>query len=76
LSEDLGIHYTRLSRILNNREDPNLALMYRLEEHSGSLVPTLVWWRLVVKKQAFEIVQDEETRKMEAAKVKNAVASQ
>jgi plasmid maintenance system antidote protein VapI len=75
LSEDLGIHYTKLSRIINDREEPNLALMYRLEEHSGSLVPALIWWKLVVKKQEFEIARDKETRKTEATKVKNAIAN-
>ena len=73
LSENLGIHYTRLSRIINGKEEPNLALMYRLEEHSGSLIPALIWWKLVVKEKEFEIVKDEETRKKEAAKVKNGI---
>jgi len=35
ISEDLDIHYTTLSRIINDREDPNIELMYRLEKHSG-----------------------------------------
>ncbi|MGH1334889.1 MAG: hypothetical protein ACRBFS_02100 [Aureispira sp.] len=39
LSEDLDIHYTRLSRIINDREEPNIELTYRLEVHSGNLVP-------------------------------------
>jgi len=50
LSEDLDIHYTRLSRIINDREDPNIELIYRLEKHSGSLLPALLWWKLIVKK--------------------------
>ncbi|MFK7982976.1 MAG: helix-turn-helix domain-containing protein [Saprospiraceae bacterium] len=70
-AQDLGIHYTRLSRILNNREEPNIELCYRLETHSGELIPALSWWKLMVKKQEYLILQDNQTRKIEAAKVKN-----
>ncbi len=73
LSEDLNIHYTRLSRIINNRESPNIELTYRLEKHSGELIPALTWWRLIIKKQEFEIKRDKKTRKIEAGKVKNVV---
>lgn len=73
LSEDLDIHYTRLSRIINNKEEPNMELTYRLEEHSGGLVPALVWWRLMVKKKEHQIRKDVKTRKVEAARVRNGV---
>jgi plasmid maintenance system antidote protein VapI len=73
LSEDVAVHYTRLSRIINNKEKPNTELVYRLEEHSGSLVPALVWWRLIVKKEEYQIRMDVATKREEAAKVKNAV---
>lgn len=74
MSEEIDVHYTRLSRIINNRETPNIAFIYRLEEHSGGLVPALTWWKLLVKKQEFEISRDKKTRKIEAAKVKRAIA--
>jgi len=70
-AQDLNIHYTRLSRILNNREEPNIEICYRLEQHSGELIPALLWWKLMIKKQEYLILQDHETRKIEAAKVKN-----
>lgn len=73
LSQDLSIHYTRLSRIINDREEPNIELTYRLEKHSGELIPALVWWKLIMKKQEYFLKQDEKTRREEAAKVKNAV---
>ena len=74
MSEEIDVHYTRLSRIINNRETPNIEFIYRLEEHSGGLVPALTWWKLLVKKQEFEISRDKTTRKIEAAKVKRAIA--
>lgn len=73
LSEELNIHYTKLSRIFSGKDEPNVKLMYRLEEHSGKLIPSLLWWKLVIKKQEYFIKKDTETRKAEAAKVKNAM---
>ena len=75
VSEELDVHYTKLSRIINDRESPNIEFMYRLEEHSGELVPAITWWRLLMKKQEYEIVRDKKTRKTEAAKVTRAIAS-
>jgi len=72
-SEDISIHNTRLSRILNEREEPNIELVYRLEEHSGHLIPALIWWKLIMKKQEYLIKQDEKKRKQEGLKVKNAL---
>ena len=73
LSEDLAVHYTRLSRIINDREEPNIELLYRLEKHSANLIPAVYWWKLVMKKQEFHLNQDKKTRITEAAKVKNAI---
>jgi len=73
LSEELSIHYTRLSRIFNDREDPNIELTYRLEQHSGNLISALLWWKISIKKQEYKLKKDEKTRKAEALKVKNSV---
>lgn len=73
LSEDLSVHYTRLSRIINDREEANIEFIYRLEKHSANLIPALYWWKLVIKQQEHIIKKDEGTRQKEAAKVKNAV---
>jgi hypothetical protein len=32
-----------------------------------------MWWKLITKKHEFEIKRDKTTRRIEAAKVKNAV---
>lgn len=73
ISEDLDIHYTRLSRIINDREEPNIEVIYRLEKHSANLIPALYWWKLVTKKQEHIIKKDKKMRKKEASKVKNGV---
>lgn len=71
IAEDLAIHYTKLSRILNDKEEPNIELTYRLDKHSGNLISATLWWRIMIKKQEFILLQDKETRKQEEDKVKN-----
>ena|GEM_PF-6141511 len=72
-SEDLAIHYTKLSRILNEKEEANIEFCYRLERHSGFLIKAELWWNLITLKQSFILSKDEETRKIEYKKVKNAL---
>jgi hypothetical protein len=50
-----------------------MALSYRLEKHSGKLIKAQLWWQLIAKKQAFMLLQDNETKEMEQRKVKNAL---
>ncbi|MEM8900043.1 MAG: hypothetical protein AAGC85_18150 [Bacteroidota bacterium] len=70
IAADLAVHYTKLSRILNDKEEPNVELSYRLEKHSGQLIQATTWWKLTMKKQVFLISMDEETREREQQKVK------
>lgn len=70
-AQDLGIHTTRLSRILNEKEDPNIELAYRLEKHSGNLISAVSWWKLHTLRQEYFIGIDQGKRKTEAAKVQN-----
>lgn len=71
IAEDLSIHYTKLSRILNDKEEPNIELIYRLDKHSGNLIKAKLWWKLMIKKQEFILTKDQETRLHEEAKVSN-----
>jgi transcriptional regulator with XRE-family HTH domain len=68
---DLDIHKTKLSRILNDKENPNVELMYRLELHSGNMIPATYWFRLHARKLEQEIKTDKEKRKVEYQRVKN-----
>jgi len=70
-AEDINIHPTRLSRILNERENPNVELVYRLEQHCGQIIPAIYWWKLHARKLEEEILTDEATRIAEGEKVKN-----
>ncbi|MEM6397164.1 MAG: hypothetical protein AAF741_12515 [Bacteroidota bacterium] len=73
-SEDIGIHKTKLSRLVNNREKPNEELMYRLEHHSGGMIPATYWFRLFTRMQENAIKNNQEKRISEAKKVKNQLS--
>lgn len=73
LAEDIGIHVTRLSRILNGKEKLSLAIAYRLEAHSGDLIPAIIWWKLVQKEIEQEIKTSSQKKLKEKEKVKNVV---
>lgn len=73
MASDIGLTTKVLSEILANTKEPNRGIFFRLENHSGSLIPALLWWKLTAKKQEYEIIQDKQIRKKEYAKVKNSV---
>ena len=70
---DIGVHHTKLSRLINNKEEPNIGLTYRLEQHSDKLIPAIIWWKLMIKKQEHLIKRDVLTRAIESKKVKNVL---
>ena len=73
LAEDLGIHKTRLNRILNEKERLTLALAYRLKRHSGDLIPAIYWWKLAQKEIEQDIRNNPDAKLKEAKLVKNIV---
>jgi transcriptional regulator with XRE-family HTH domain len=72
-ASDVGIHKTKLSRILNDRENPNIDLMYRLEQHCGKMISATYWYKLHSRKLEEEIKKNEEKRAQEYKKVKNGL---
>jgi len=74
-ASDIDIHYTKLSRIVNNREEPNVSLIYRLANHSDDLIPATYWWRLMTRKQEYLLVENLELKEKEGKRVKNKLKS-
>ncbi len=72
-AEDLGVHQTKFSRIINGKENPNIDLMYRLEEHSSGEVPAHHWWRLYSLELEYKIRTDLQRKIEESRKVKNQI---
>lgn len=71
IANEIDLHPTKLSRLLNDRENPNTELVYRLEKHCGNIIPAIYWWKLYSKRLEEEIKTDEVKRKVESARVKN-----
>lgn len=72
-ASDIDIHKTKLSRILNKRENPNIELMYRLELHSDKIIPATYWYKLHSLKLEHEIKVDDDKRAAEYKRVKNVL---
>lgn len=66
---EISLHPTKLNQIINNKNTPNIPLVYRLEKHSGGLIPALLWWKLFTKKMEADIKNDTTKRLFEAEKV-------
>lgn len=50
-AEEIGIHETLLSQLINNHRVPSKNIIVRLELHSHSLLPALLWYKLVEKEK-------------------------
>lgn len=70
-AEEIDLHTTKLSRLLHDRENPNVELVYRLEKHCGNIIPAIYWWKLHSKRLEEDIKTDVKRRKTESEKVKN-----
>lgn len=69
-SDDIGLHNTKLSRLLNNRDEPNDKILVRLEVHSGNTIPAIVWFRLIEKERGRILENNQQLRREESRHVK------
>ncbi|MFK7978889.1 MAG: helix-turn-helix domain-containing protein [Saprospiraceae bacterium] len=70
LAEEIDIHPSRLSRIIKGKERVGKSLVYRLESHSGDLIPAIFWWKIFQKEVEQEIVNAIKEREIEKQYVK------
>jgi len=71
LAEEIDIHPSRLNRIIHGKEKIGKSIAYRLETHSGELIPAIYWWKLAQKEIEQEILTEKEERESEKKHVKN-----
>jgi len=71
LANDLGTHETKFSRIINNKENPGIGILYRIEAHSNGLLTAALLWQLVTKKIKIEIENNHKEKKKQSKLVKN-----
>ncbi len=74
IADNLNVHKTKLSRLVNGKEKPNTELMYRLERHSEGEIPAYYWWRLLAKELEYKLKTDHNKREEEASKVSNPLS--
>ncbi|MBL7691763.1 MAG: hypothetical protein JNM41_09215 [Flavipsychrobacter sp.] len=69
-AEDIGIQPTELSQLIHNHRDPKQEVLVRLEIHSNNNIPAIMWYRLVEKHKAHELMSDVALRKSARKHVK------
>lgn len=71
LASDLGIHETKFSKFANNKENPGVGVIYRIEEHSNGILNAGMLWKLVSMKVVVEIENNRIEKRKQAKLVKN-----
>jgi len=73
-ADEINIHETLLSQLINNKREPNESLIIRLELHSNNTIPAIDWFRLIEKGKEHHIKTNKEIRRQEKGNVKNRLA--
>jgi plasmid maintenance system antidote protein VapI len=73
-AEAISLHPTKFNQLLSGKSAVNAAIAYRLEKHSGGLIPASLWWNLHAKKVEANIRGDQKERLKEGERVKGALA--
>lgn len=69
-SEEISLHNTKVSRLLNNKDVPNEKILVRLEVHSGNTIPAHIWFRLLEKQKIQELIGNSKLRREQSKLVK------
>ena len=72
-ANEINVHETKLSQILNDRVLPNERFIIRLEIHSNSILPAIYWLKLLEKKKEYDIMSNKKIRNEEKKFVKNRI---
>lgn len=70
LAEDIGIHPSRLNRIVKGKEKIGKPIAYRLERHSGEIIPAIYWWKLMQLEVEQELLTESKEKEQEQKLVK------
>lgn len=55
---EINVNPTELSHVINRHRKPTEKLIFRLEIHSNRNFPALMWFRLLEKERAYEILHN------------------
>lgn len=65
-AEEIDIHETLVSQLINNHREPNESIMVRLEIHSANIIPAIHWLKVVEKGREHHIRTSKELRRKES----------
>lgn len=69
-AEEIDIDPTELSQIINHHRQPSEKFIIRLEIHSNKNFPALLWFKLIEKEKAYDLMHDRNLRIQESKHVK------
>ena len=55
---EIDVYPTELSQVINKHRKPTDKLIYRLEIHSNKNFPALMWFKLLEKERAYELLHN------------------
>lgn len=64
-AQEIQIHETLLSHLINNHREPNNSIIIRLELHSNKIIPAIYWYKLAEKAKEHQIRTDNSLRDKE-----------
>ncbi|MBE2290755.1 MAG: hypothetical protein IAE95_14470 [Chitinophagaceae bacterium] len=67
---EIGIQPAELSQLIHNHRNPKQEILVRLEIHSNNNIPAIMWYRLLEKHKAHQLMSDVALRKSERKHVK------
>jgi DNA-binding XRE family transcriptional regulator len=73
-SAEIDINSATLNRILKEKENPSIDLLFRIESHSDELLSAQKLYRLHTMRLEAEMMNDEEKRKSQYKRVKNKLS--
>ncbi|WP_119079833.1 hypothetical protein [Chitinophaga alhagiae] len=71
---EITIDPSLLSHLVNDKREPPEYIYFRLEIHSGNILPADYWFRIVEKQKAHAIKTDKLSRKKQQAFVQNRLS--
>lgn len=73
LADELSVHKTLISNIINNKREASENFIVRMEIHSNNNIPADYWFRLIQKEKMFHLMSNKKLRAEEKKYVSHKV---
>ena len=71
---EIDVDPTELSLIINKHREPSEKLIIRLEIHSNKSFPAIMWFKLIEKEKAYQLIHNKDIRNREKTHVKQRLS--